>query len=731
MIIRFLPLLVLLPALSNAQSTSSSSNLTRESHTVVRNRRSNFPCGHSFVPCANELGEAESEDEEPADSSKQNITGMLEPLKEFVDKEALQFLAVRVKNEMDKLFNETERAAFDDFRGTDFLFSTLAWNELRSIDRYAKDMSYSALVSIGTTEKLQQKGMSTDMISNILPLMAVNETVIKKICPLNVIADCIPGKYRTYSGHCNNVQHPLRGATYEPMQRLIPPAYSDGVSKPRVAKSEKPLTSARQISRTVFANTANFHRYCTLMLAHWAEFVYADLVHIGSTRLFKENQSLPLPCCAVDHPECLPILTDPDDQPYNARGQCISYSRSFVAPRDGCNLGTREQANIATSFLDASHLYGSTADQARRFRTFRNGQLLHAPQSQRRELLPPKEFTSANGCASTASNRPCFDTPGYDMNTNPSVLNEYAAAVGLFFFTLLPDTITQVSDHGLYTGTRQLSHFFNEPTMLYIHDKIESILRHMIREPIIQPGLQMSIEFREHFLRGPDQYGIDLAALIIQQGRDHVARSEPKRRLPITQETLEKALRTGAEQYRRLQEAERKRLVGQAVGDRGQQSAVFAHASLMAPKKESLDRFDTPRTTAKNGRPLPSARTVSVALHDDNEAEDVHFSHMLMQMGQILDHDFTHSPLARGPGNAVLNCKFCLVDERVIPLSKTKRITPCITCTCTADGTECHSMTIENCDDLLTSYTEEEIKRDTVCLIQCSRILNKNTKAKS
>ncbi|KAI6226396.1 hypothetical protein M3Y99_01299800 [Aphelenchoides fujianensis] len=689
MILRFFPILALLPALCDAQSPSSSSNLTRETHAVVRNRRSNFPCGHSFVPCTNELGEAEVDDEEAADSSKQNITGMLEPLKEFVDKEALQFLAVRVKNEMDKLFNETERAAFDDFRGTDFLFSTLAWNELRSIDRYAKDMSYSALVSIGTTEKLQQKGMSTDMISNILPLMAVNETVIKKICPLNVIADCIPGKYRTYSGHCNNVQHPLRGATYEPMQRLIPPAYSDGVSKPRVAKSEKPLTSARQISRTVFANTANFHRYCTLMLAHWAEFVYADLVHIGSTRLFKDNQSLPLPCCAVDHPECLPILTDPDDQPYNARGQCISYSRSFVAPRDGCNLGTREQANIATSFLDASHLYGSTAEQARRFRTFRNGQLLHAPQSQRRELLPPKEFTTANGCASTASNRPCFDTPGYDMTTNPSVLNEYAAAVGLFFFTLLPDTITQVSDHGLYTGTRQLSHFFNEPTMLYIHDKIESILRHMIREPIIQPGLQMSIEFREHFLRaGP--------------------RSWPER------------LHRVARSYRRLQEAERKRLVGQAVGDRGQQSAVFAHASLMAPKKESLDRAQAAGILRETTRVLLRGRC------DSYKTLSIHCFPI------TIDANDPHFPANHSDGSprCIPFAQFCLVDERVIPLSKTKRITPCITCTCTADGTECHSMTIENCEDLLTSYTEEEIKRDTVCLIQCSRILNKNTKTK-
>jgi hypothetical protein len=71
-----------------------------------------------------------------------------------------------------------------------------------------------------------------------------------------------------------------------------------------------------------------------------------------------DNQSLPLPCCAVEHPECMAVLTDEDDLPYKggsllddvnvslARGQCISYARSFIAPREQCNLGAREQANM-------------------------------------------------------------------------------------------------------------------------------------------------------------------------------------------------------------------------------------------------------------------------------------------------------------------------------------------------------------------------------------------------
>ena len=43
---------------------------------------------------------------------------------------------------------------------------------------------------------------------------------------------------------------------------------------------------------------------------------------------------------------------------FAARSHCLSYSRTFVAPREDCNLGAREQANMATSFLDGSHVSG-------------------------------------------------------------------------------------------------------------------------------------------------------------------------------------------------------------------------------------------------------------------------------------------------------------------------------------------------------------------------------------
>lgn len=109
----------------------------------------------------------------------------------------------------------------------------------------------------------------------------------------------------------------------------------------------------------------------------------------------------------------------------------------------------------------------------------------------------------------------------YNLNTNPSILNEYAAAVGLFFFTLLPDTIAVTNKNKEKSHERHLSNTFNDPSSLYYRDRLDGLLRTIIQNPIRKPGLHMSLEFREKFLRGGDDHGIDLAALIIQMGRDH------------------------------------------------------------------------------------------------------------------------------------------------------------------------------------------------------------------
>lgn len=96
------------------------------------------------------------------------------------------------------------------------------------------------------------------------------------------------------------------------------------------------------------------------------------------------------------------------------------------------------------------------------------------------------------------------------------------AAVGLFFISLFPEQIGFVDKDGNVAQLRHLSNLFNDPSALYQNGRLDSVLRFLLTQPAIRPNRpQINDEFRDKFLRGPDLYGIDWAAMIIQMGRDH------------------------------------------------------------------------------------------------------------------------------------------------------------------------------------------------------------------
>lgn len=112
-------------------------------------------------------------------------------------------------------------------------------------------------------------------------------------------------------------------------------------------------------------------------------------------------------------------------------------------------------------------------------------QIQHITYSEFLPILLGKEQVSIKGLR---LRKRSFDS-GYDMkNVNPSALNEFASSVGLFFFALLPDTIAEVSEQGLRARTKHLSNFFNDPSMVYLQDKVESLLRYLTQTPMLRGG---------------------------------------------------------------------------------------------------------------------------------------------------------------------------------------------------------------------------------------------------
>lgn len=114
------------------------------------------------------------------------------------------------------------------------------------------------------------------------------------------------------------------------------------------------------------------------------------------------------------HPECFPIRL-PDDDPVHSKfgERCQDYSRSATAPRTGCTFGPREQLNQATSFIDGSHIYGSSKEEADSIREFSGGKLKYQLSSSGKILLPP--ISDVKECRSQGSYK-CFKSGDKRVN---------------------------------------------------------------------------------------------------------------------------------------------------------------------------------------------------------------------------------------------------------------------------------------------------------------------------
>ncbi|XP_053999872.1 uncharacterized protein LOC128887698 [Hylaeus anthracinus] len=186
-------------------------------------------------------------------------------------------------------------------------------------------------------------------------------------CRVKPDRPCPPSKYRTPSGVCNNVRHPVWGSRGAPFLKLLPPAYSDGIATPRESTRNHVLPTPSKAVSTIIDGlqpVPEAHEGLTSFAGVWSELILHD---IAST-IHPTHQ--PNQCCTgkAKHPECYEIR-DED-------GGCANYWRSVPGLTvHKCNFETREQMNGASAYLDGSHIYGITDERLHRLRTYTRGKV--------------------------------------------------------------------------------------------------------------------------------------------------------------------------------------------------------------------------------------------------------------------------------------------------------------------------------------------------------------------
>uniref|UniRef100_A0A8C9ZPM8 Peroxidasin n=1 Tax=Sander lucioperca TaxID=283035 RepID=A0A8C9ZPM8_SANLU len=192
---------------------------------------------------------------------------------------------------------------------------------------------------------------------------------------------CFHQKYRSHDGTCNNLQHPMWGASLTAFERLLKSVYDNGFNLPRGATEQLHngyrLPLPRLVSTTMIGTeTITPDDRYTHMLMQWGQFLDHDLdstVMALSQSRFSDGQ-LCTQVCSND-PPCFPIQFPPNDPRQLRSGtRCMFFVRSSPVCGSGMtsllmnSVYPREQINQLTSYIDASNVYGSSRHESEEIR---------------------------------------------------------------------------------------------------------------------------------------------------------------------------------------------------------------------------------------------------------------------------------------------------------------------------------------------------------------------------
>ena len=221
--------------------------------------------------------------------------------------------------------------------------------------------------------------MSSDSITNMLDFAECRKATDLYNCSALSIY-----QFRTADSTCNNLYNPLWGASNTAFGRVQPAHYEDGIQSP-VGFSQLtsgqffsgPWPSAREVSRRIVRDLPP-RAPLSHMFAIWSQNIAHDL---GNMPVFDTNACAES-CDLIElAPFCSTIPVNPVDNVYGTSGQnmgrCLFQTRSVgecIQPEGNETFDmARQQLNQVTSYLDASTVYGSTAEHTASLRLFKAG----------------------------------------------------------------------------------------------------------------------------------------------------------------------------------------------------------------------------------------------------------------------------------------------------------------------------------------------------------------------
>lgn len=396
------------------------------------------------------------------------------------------------------------------------------------------------------------------------------ETGIVKMGPRAIR---LPDEFRTITGVDNNLQNIEWGSAEIPFVRVVPPAYSDGVSFP----SGEDRPGARAISNAVNAQEELIYndRGITDFLWQWGQWLDHDITHT------------PVDDPAIEFDIEVPA-GDPFFDPTGSGAVVINLDRSFAEDVNG----VREQLNEITAYIDASNVYGSNVELAAELRTLdgtgklktSDGDLLpfnvngfpNAPSSQAPNFFLAGDFRANEQVGLTAMHTlfvrehnywaealgkanallsgdqiyeaariivgaemqvityreflplllgrralPKYD--GYKPEINAGIANTFATAGYRFGHTMLSPQLLRLDRNleEIDEGHLALASAFFNPSAITDEGGIDPILRGMARQVAQQIDTKLVDDVRNFLFGPPGAGGFDLASLNIQRGRDH------------------------------------------------------------------------------------------------------------------------------------------------------------------------------------------------------------------